>query len=442
MKVSGLIGFVLLVMLLCTSLGTLAEEANGDLWLRLDFENELAPNAGSFKDSVTPHFARKSEACTPEGCMVGIDIPRFVDGHRGQGLYIGGKVRNLLKADIADIAFADNKLNGINILADAEVKQVKSNDSFTGVTCLEVSTPKVLNSGISIPLSVSGNGLYIFSFYLKGKGLFRLSAKFEDNADANMTDKPVKINATSEWKRHFIWFYAKESAKVLINIKNAMGKRMNFSMDTLQLEKQKKLRANFESKQFPYGTGFSPGPWISGRKKSLGDQFKLVWSRDKVKSFPYKEGTISLWIKPEFNPNDCRNHEIFSRYYMKFSLAKRSYSNLIFMRGKNEADNKKKNPHSWMIMNCSKAPAFKRGAWSQMTVTWSNKAQKIAFYLNGALLKEDRSLLLEGFKGAYFVIGSHEKSGYLNGTLDEISIYAKAFSSEEVKACYEKEKGK
>jgi len=432
--IAGLLGFY--------SIYVSGGEKNSDLWLRLDFENALAPNAGSFKDAVKPAFSRKGDAYTPEGCQVSANTPRYVKGHHGQGLYIGGVVRNLLKPALAEISFPKGKTNGLASVGKAKLAQVESDEAFIGETCLSVSTAKKLNSGLSIPLSVSGNGLYIFSCYLKGDGFLTLSAKFAEDNDANLTGKPLKISLTSDWKRYFIWFYSKESAELAVELKSAMGKRMKFMLDAMQLEKQKKLNANFETKQFPYGTGFSLGPWINGRKKSMGDYFNLGWSTDKAGSFPFKEGTITVWLKPEFNPTDCLHHQIYSRYYMKYSLAKRCYSQIAFMRAPNEADNKKKNPNGWLIVSCSKTPSLKRGSWTRLTTTWSNKLQKIALYCDGKLVKEDRALTLTDYKPAQrnFLIGSHEKYGFLNGTLDELSIYSKALSPEEVKASYEKEK--
>jgi hypothetical protein len=441
MRIAGVFVIGMIVAAFICSYDVMAGDGDEVLWLGLDFENQLAPNAGSFKDSVKSNFSRKGVAYTPDGCEVSADTPRFVEGHKGQGLYIGGVVRNLLKPALAEIAFPEGKVQGIESLRKCKVAQIESDDAFVGDNSLSISTSKRLNSGIKIPLTVSGNGLYIFSFYLKGNGFITLSAKFAEEDDANLAEKPLKINATSEWKRHFIWFYAKDSAEVAVELKSAMGKRMKFEIDALQLEKQKKVNANFEKKQFPYGTGFSPGPWINGRKKSMGDVFRLTWSPEKAGSFPFEEGTITVWIKPEFNPEDCRHHQIFSRYYMWYSLAKRCYSQVGFMRGANEAENKSKNPNGWLILACAKVPALKRGVWSRLTVVWSNKREKIAIYSNGKLLKEDRSLTLTDYKSAQrnFLIGSHAKDGFLNGTLDELSIYSKAFTPEEVKASFEKE---
>jgi len=128
---------------------------------------------------------------------------------------------------------------------------------------------------------------------------------------------------------------------------------------------------------------------------------------------------------------------------MNYYLEKRCYSQLTFLRGgMNEAQNKKKNPKSSLKITSAKSTAFKRGVWSQLTTTWSNEKQKIAFYINGELLAKDRSLVPRDSQGAQggLNIGSWNKDNFLNGTLDEINIYSRALSPEEVKAYYQKEK--
>ena len=98
----------------------------------------------------------------------------------------------------------------------------------------------------------------------------------------------------------------------------------------------------------------------------------------------------------------------------------------------------RQNAQSTGVMVEKAVPA---NVWTHIVATMNNSTGEWAIYLNGKLAGKktfsERGRLSD-MKGTDFVVGRRDSHAFLKGALDELKVYSRALSAEEVKAAYEK----
>ncbi|MBI3986896.1 MAG: LamG domain-containing protein [Lentisphaerae bacterium] len=417
---------------------TAVAPAQDGLWLGWDFENTLEPSGGEARTKASMTLNRDSELVAPDGRATSDrHQPCFVAGVSGKGLFLGGQAENLLKPDFADMNLDGGELFGISALAEAVLKPAEQGAWF-GETCLKVATSKEAGSGISIPVKLSGGNygpdkpfLYVFSLHIKGHAALSL----EIGPASGACSDPKTLQCTDEWKRHTVWMFAGERVEAVVKLKTAGGGESDFFIDGLQLEKKDNAQVSVAGRNAPRGKDFSPGPWAPGGKAVQADRLSVSWPGAKFHS---PEGTFSVWLKPLFNRDDAEGHVVISRSHMFYQLMFQPQGTLFFARA-NEGDDRKENP--WGAIGIPRPGKLEKDAWSLLTATWSNADKRTRLYFNGEPLGEKNSFFetdMNRNETLQLGVWNPDNLDGLNGVLDDLKIFSRALSADEIKAEYER----
>ena len=416
--------------------------ADDDLWLAIDFDGSVEPTAAVPADiSVT--YTREGTAWSPDGKAFEADRPRYVDGVNGQGLYIGRGTTNLLSKAMADIAFDDGMVKGLQPVGGAKLGQVTTDDAWSGDTALQVSLGGNAGSGVKIPLNVPGGmhdgttspKLFVFSAHVNTDADLEISIRVDGRDDDNWFSTPVTVKAGDSWQRPVAWLFADVAAAAEVSIVSKSGSKADVLIDGLQLEAKERGHGSGEPGKFPYGRDHDADAWSPGDTSSNTGRLLVRW---KDAEFPNAEGTMSVWVKPLFNRGDADTHPVVSRSHVFYQLTFQNFNQLSFYR-RNEVEEPGKN--KWGDVRVARPENFAKGEWALLTATWSNRSKLTRLYYNGELLGEKESQhLTDNGKTNYLFIGSWSNRWALNGVVDELRVYSRAMSADEIAAAYKADK--
>ncbi len=78
----------------------------------------------------------------------------------------------------------------------------------------------------------------------------------------------------------------------------------------------------------------------------------------------------------------------------------------------------------------------KENTWQHLTVSYDNMANEVTFYVDGQLIQKDTELAPRGGY-EYFYVGASPFSGkFFEGDIDEVRVYNRVLSAEEVQRLY------
>lgn len=144
-------------------------------------------------------------------------------------------------------------------------------------------------------------------------------------------------------------------------------------------------------------------------------------------------GTVEMWVKPNWSGNDSANHGLWqtknddtTNQANWISLFKSSNNNLYFriMTPAGAFTND---------LAISAGTLFTPGVWTHVAATWDSSATKI--YINGTERASKTSPILPTSLDGFARIG-RSVSGSFNGVIDEVSIYNRALTINEIQSIY------
>lgn len=441
--------FILVFLFIASGVNLFGDEKNHedkDLWLSFNFNSGLNPSGGYGKTTSVKKvvFSRPFEVLRPENKIFKSNQPCLVKGKFGQSLYLGAYNKNLLSAELSDFSYSKDAKTSVSTLYNAKI--FIRNKGFFGNQSLAVNANGVFEGGISIPFTIEGGEgkskgkmkVSLFSFYIKGKGFIKVTATIKNG----ITSGEKKLLLSKKLNRVTMWLASNGKSKAKVKIVNLLGLRCKYIIDGLKLENTKMYlsKQNLEKKK-NCGSDYSATAWIKGGNelsniKVLDSFFITLIDKDQ---FPVKEGTISVWIKPDFNQFDAMDHNIISLGSAFYSLMYQCYNRITFFRCNNKYVSGGKIVGGYGAVGKSR-PKLKRGEWGVFVATWSNKNHSTRLYYNGELIGECNSLYkadkISTKISTYLktlTIGSYAGNS-LNGTIDELKIYSRALTSAEIKA--------
>jgi len=156
-----------------------------------------------------------------------------------------------------------------------------------------------------------------------------------------------------------------------------------------------------------------------------------------------KEGTIEMWVKPNWDGSDKNERPLFDivgtpEWWNRFVIVKTSKGKLMFdiVSGKETVKN------IWAADNHITVDIsnWEKGKWYQITATWKNvnsdkRNAKIELYINGKrYVKVNRQITITKL-GEKIFLGANanpKNRSFWNGVIDEVAIYDYAKSEEEI----------
>jgi hypothetical protein len=149
--------------------------------------------------------------------------------------------------------------------------------------------------------------------------------------------------------------------------------------------------------------------------------------------FPYNEsGTATMWVKPAFEPNDGLTHWLIDGGVDSdtgFWWAKRSDNTLCFNIRGNSPDT----PITYPV----NSSIFGNNTWHHVAITWWNKGpgnSEMRMYLDGNLVNSTSSATVPDRTRSSMLIGiSIYYDRAWKGIIDDVRVYDRALSEEEIK---------
>jgi hypothetical protein len=167
------------------------------------------------------------------------------------------------------------------------------------------------------------------------------------------------------------------------------------------------------------------------RSGNLNKAYKFDGDDDyiEIPNFNWKERSncsVSLWSKYDHLPK-----EIAKDYGMVFGMNSESHciflhqDKLFFRQGWG---------NGWM-----NAP--EKGQWHNFALIWDGSAKRVAFFHNSRKVSEHKAYQNVGLGTGTLRIGANDRllNYFFNGSIDDVRIYDRALSEEEVLALYELE---
>ncbi|MCM8804073.1 MAG: LamG domain-containing protein [Candidatus Omnitrophica bacterium] len=418
-----------------------------EIYLYFSFDKGVQPDY-AISGVKNSQFSRNSIATKKDGTDVSENIPILEKGISGKGIYLGNGVTNILLANQSDV---EEGIDGFTSIGKAELIQ-SDTESWHNLASLQVKTTKLLESGFSVSAKVTGGkyqivgpstptfvpNKYVFSIYLKGEGSLRIYLKDETN---NITGKVENVILTKDWKRYWCYIDLESSAEITFYCLNAEGKQITFFADGLQLEK--KTPPGY------YGadrTVIIPSPWTKGG--SFREPDTLIYPAN-LTDFPFEEGSLSFWFKPDYPVNDGEDHEFWQFAWNYFACRKQLYSELLLWAGREEQDGKSGSASAVRVF--TPEIGWIPETWHFVVGTWSNKEGLIALYLDGKQIGKAKGWRTKNIwfpENPYHGIGCSNvlnpavKILRANAVLDDFTFWKKPLTCEEIKTIYENGKKK
>ena len=427
------------ILLMLALLAAATASAKDDLWLRFDFDGTLEPTGGFAKDDMQVTYLRPYEMVLPGNRLLAADAPRFEEDQGRRGLWLGKVATNLLPPGLADLSAP--AAGEFAPLAGAKATAAESKDALFGSGMLHVEASNLYGGGVLLKFSLPGAALpdgrllpFLFSFHVRGSGKVELRA----DVAGGQAEAPKSLALDGRWQRASLWLASSNAASAEARLVNRAGFACAFQLSGLKLEKKDRAYATVgpSGMAAAYGSDFTPSAWSKGQGPSavptnLAERIEVKW-RGPEPSFPYAEGSVTAWIRPDFHRGDAEGHGVFARYYMIHSLLFEPYGQLGYFRGEDLVDK----ANNFGEVRVSRPEDLETGKWGFLAATWSDKAAMTRLYFNGRLLGEhpshgDR----EEQANPSLVIGGWGDP--LDGLLDTLAIYSRALSADEVRALFE-----
>ncbi|MCD6521935.1 LamG domain-containing protein [Candidatus Calescamantes bacterium] len=172
--------------------------------------------------------------------------------------------------------------------------------------------------------------------------------------------------------------------------------------------------------------------WVKGKFGSAlyfdGIDDYVDCGNDQSLNSPEKEITISLWFKPSITYDDAFKGELLCKnYYLYFHRGHILFS--YFCGGKDFAY-LRTTQNEW-----------EEGKWYHIVAVYDYDLAEMKIYINGVLDNcGDHPRAIVGSPHKHLTIGIGDTKSYFKGTIDEVRIYNRVLSMEEIKSLYEKNK--
>lgn len=428
--------------LMLALLAVATASAKDDLWLKFDFDGTLEPTGGSAKDDMRVAYARPYELVLPGNRVLAADAPRFEEDRGRRGLWLGRVATNLLPPGLADLSAP--AAGEVAPLGGAKAAAAGASEPLYGKGVLKVEASDLYGGGVALKFSLPGAALpdgrlvpFLFSLHARGSGKVELRA----DAAGGQAEAPKGLALDGRWQRASTWLASATPTTAEVRLVNRAGFACAFELGGLKLEKKDRVHATVAAGglQAAYGSDFTPSAWSRGEGPSaaatnLADRLEVKWKGPEP-SFPYAEGSVTAWVRPDFHRGDAEGHGVFARYYMIHSLLFEPYGQLGYYRGQDLVDK----ANNFGEVRASRPQEMERGQWVFLAATWSDQAAVTRLYFNGRLLGERPSHgEREEQANPSLVLGGWGDP--LDGLLDALSIHSRALTADEVRALAERKK--
>jgi hypothetical protein len=395
-----------------------------------DYPSGTGMEAGFKRDSVAYVDGKKIEK----------DIPKLVEGKFGKGLMIEEPKTNLFSLNQSNV----EKDTSCYVSLKGTVLSLSSDKPWEGKHCLKVATTgEKFQEGFSTTdikvekVLFYGNVIspahYIASVYLKGEGKIKLSLK---DAKTNIAGEPVYLDLTNDWKRYFCRFafpfktksvgYGHESDwKNFLPPDTPIDSQLQLACTTADKEKTTFYADGLQVEKRPlpfsptYGSGLSPLSWGEGSMQIAQDQFSFSTREDIFNQWE-KTGTISFWFKPLWDTKDGTADEILYIAHGKIYLS-HGYGKIRMRPSGTDTS-----PANW------------KDNWHHIGITWNEEGERI-LYVDGVPYPNKKEEKMPMVNSVYFSFG-HTAGGrfhFPNGILDDLTLFQKTLTPEQIKSIYE-----
>ncbi|MEP7341654.1 MAG: SBBP repeat-containing protein [Acidobacteriota bacterium] len=178
-------------------------------------------------------------------------------------------------------------------------------------------------------------------------------------------------------------------------------------------------------------TNVSFGQGVSGAGLSLPVGNQLFYG--SAGNFNATEGTIDLWIKPNWNGNDSKHHYIVQHGGAGgLLIGKDSANNLRLMLNRYGAAGGAEIDTGFNIAD------WRANQWYHVAFTWSSSQKAVRIYVNG-VMKSNRAFNqpLPAINSDRLQIGGDGAGSYLEAVIDELGIHGIALTADQIAARYQ-----
>ena len=142
-----------------------------------------------------------------------------------------------------------------------------------------------------------------------------------------------------------------------------------------------------------------------------------------------KELTISLWIKFLSEPSKVNAHIVCRNYYLGFWGKRENPVHFSFYVGGKD----------FAGMMAGKEYRFVKGKWYHIAATYDYDIAEMRIYVNGECIAthDEARLIVAGNPNKPLRIGTGDGGAHFKGIVDEVRIYNRALSADEIKSLYE-----
>ena len=381
-------------------------------WLRGELVNVEPTENGELviKSVAQPTFIRNSIAYKSDGSQVAVNVPRFEAGKFGQGILIEEGTTNLLSSDDAQ---GKTQFNSNNYSHSSNTLETSFglNDLYSLKSVQLVVTNNKGFYSSSYP-TVAGN-VYTFSYYVYNATStshnFTARLQFFDgsgNLVQYFSSNSVPVPA-QQWKRISVTATAPSGS--------TQCKVAGWESGTTSQVGDVYYFDSFQLEQKPYATS-----WTVGTRQP---EVITVPTAGNVISF--QEGSIGLWFNIERIPPSS-------------FLVLADFNNLVGsvfqIRVLNDAS-------LYCVLSTNGTDLYRSTGtvvaktWQYVVATWSPNGYKV--YLNGSKIIEVLGTPTFTVRDNRLYIGSvRATSRFANGIIDDLTIYNRALSDNEVQAIY------
>ena len=351
----------------------------------------------NFENSLAPTFARDGWSAQATFAP-GDGKPRFVAGHRGQGLVLEEPGRNLLSPAAASL-FDDAKPFAVR--GGAKISLDKSG-ALSGTNALKIETPgQNIGEGFAVPFARpdAASGL-AGEVSLKGKG--RLRARLFD-PDNYVVGPSVYLELTPEWKPYVLPpldFAPGGTGDLQLIVETADKTATTFYADQIGVEPN------------PYATSWLPGGQARGAEK--------VSYRFGEGASELKEGTLLMWVKFLWNEDTTLDYEGGEGRDVQRQ----------FVDSGSRGIELKWSKYNQLRMNTNSIGGIETldGKWHLLGVAWSDKKSEI--FADDKSSDRSGAVSLDPKKSLVF-------GPYANAIIDDVMLFDKAMTAAQVEKIWQ-----